>query len=142
MFPELPPEEAPDPLAVPDEPLAVPDAPLPVPDALAPEALPLEVHEVQGGGGGLGLPQPTMGAHAKAARTRSSVARTAGNRRMRPQNFRERIGKATGPTQVACPGIAHVNAEGFRGDRVSTLTHWLIALSRSGSSPRHRRKTL
>jgi hypothetical protein len=109
--------------------------PLPVPDVLplAPEALPLEAHEVQGGGG-LGLPQPTSGAHAKAARMRSSLAWILGNCGMRPRNFSERIGKASGLTQVACPRVDHVNAEGFRADPIAPLRHWLIALSRSGPS--------
>jgi hypothetical protein len=107
MFPELlPPEQLPDPLAVPDEPLAVPDIPLLVPDVLplAPEALPLEVHEPptravptgQGGRGELLAPQPTMGAPAKAARTSSPLAWIVGNRRMSPRNVSERIGKANG----------------------------------------------
>jgi hypothetical protein len=124
MFPALPLEELPDPLAPPDEPLAVPDMPLPVPDVLplAPEALPLEVPEFAGPTyGGLLLPQPTMGAHAKAARTSSSLAWILGNRRMRPRNFIERTGKASGLKQVACPGVAHVNVEGFRGSRFAAL---------------------
>jgi|HubBroStandDraft_1064217.scaffolds.fasta_scaffold01915_8 hypothetical protein len=89
MLPALAPDELP--LAAPDEPLAAPDAPLPVPDVLplVPEALPLPLE-------GLVLPQPTMGAQAKAARKSNSVARTAGNRRMRPRNSVKGLEKRVG----------------------------------------------
>jgi hypothetical protein len=76
MLPELPVEELPEPLAIPDEPLAVP-VPVLSPDVLPvpPEALPVELPELGGPRyGGLSplLPHPTMGAHANAVRTSSS----------------------------------------------------------------------